>query len=62
MSETATMQRSEDTQKRKGHAGQHLAFLMERETCGSGILTVQEIIEMVDVTPACPGRRPSSGG
>ena len=50
MSETATMQKSEDTRKLDGFAGKYLTFSLGKETYGIEILKVQEIIEMVDVT------------
>ncbi len=50
MSETATMQKSDDTQKLDSYAGKYLTFSLAKETYGIEILKVQEIIEMVDVT------------
>lgn len=50
MSETATMQKSEDTRKLDNFAGKYLTFTLGKETYGIEILKVQEIIEMVDVT------------
>jgi purine-binding chemotaxis protein CheW len=50
MSESATMQKSEDARKLDNFAGKYLTFSLGKETYGIEILKVQEIIEMVDVT------------